>query len=308
MNRRRRSGGGTSGETSHPHPCAARHRRADPTGGAIGEKPNENAVASKLPEASRKAAPLRGRALSRGDADRQRRRYHAARAPHPCRGRHRRLRGHPGHPQAVHHPWHRPGAVVATGVRRLPRPNEAEVCRRLIERIAEGARVAFVSDAGTPLVSDPGYRLVRAAIAAGVPVVPIPGASAVLAALAVSGLPTDRFLFAGFLPAKQAARRRAIQALKPVQATLVLLESPRRLAASLADLAFVLGRARGGRRPRTHQAVRGRPPCDRCPIWPPPTMRPARRKGEVTLVIAPPATDARAPPRLTTMAPPSTGC
>ena len=119
--------------------------------------------------------------------------------------------------------------------------NEAEVGRRLIGRIAEGARVAVVSDAGTPLVSDPGYRLVRAAIEAGVPVVPIPGPSAVLAALAVSGLPPDRFFFAGFLPAKQAARRRAIEDLKPVPATLVLLESPRRLAATLADLALVLG-------------------------------------------------------------------
>jgi 16S rRNA (cytidine1402-2'-O)-methyltransferase len=119
--------------------------------------------------------------------------------------------------------------------------SEAALAERLVGRIQGGARVVLVSDAGTPLVSDPGFRLVGAAIAAGVAVVPVPGPSAVLAALSVAGLPTDRFLFAGFLPPKQTARRRAIQELRGIAATLVLLESPRRLAASLADLAAVLG-------------------------------------------------------------------
>jgi 16S rRNA (cytidine1402-2'-O)-methyltransferase len=119
--------------------------------------------------------------------------------------------------------------------------NEAAVTPGLVARMLAGERVALVADAGTPLVSDPGYRLVQAAITAGVAVVPVPGASAVLAALTVSGLATDRFCFAGFLPPKQAARRRALAALAAVPATLVFLESPRRLAAALSDMAAILG-------------------------------------------------------------------
>lgn len=111
----------------------------------------------------------------------------------------------------------------------------------LVRQLAAGARVALVSDAGTPLVSDPGYKLLRAAAAEGVAIVPVPGASAVLAALQVSALPPDRFLFAGFLPSKSAARKQAIAALAAVPATLVFYESGPRLAASLADLAAGLG-------------------------------------------------------------------
>lgn len=107
--------------------------------------------------------------------------------------------------------------------------------------LAEGKRVALVSDAGTPLVSDPGYRLVKAAAEAGFPVFPIPGASALLAGLSVAGLPTDRFLFAGFPPAKSAARRTFLEELAAVRATLVFFEGGSRLAASLADMAQVLG-------------------------------------------------------------------
>ena len=95
-------------------------------------------------------------------------------------------------------------------------------------------------------IADPGYRLAGEAIAAGHAVTAVPGASAVLAALAVAGLPTDRFLFAGFLPPRQSARRRALAELAAVPATLVFYESPRRLAASLADMAAVLGAARAG--------------------------------------------------------------
>ncbi|HVH02122.1 MAG TPA: 16S rRNA (cytidine(1402)-2'-O)-methyltransferase [Amaricoccus sp.] len=112
---------------------------------------------------------------------------------------------------------------------------------RLLAALAAGRSVALVSDAGTPMVADPGYRLANAAIAAGHPVTAVPGASAVLAGLAVAGLPTDRFLFAGFLPPRAAARRRALAPLAAVPATLVFYESPRRLAASLADMAAVLG-------------------------------------------------------------------
>lgn len=117
---------------------------------------------------------------------------------------------------------------------------------RLLEALARGKSVALVSDAGTPLVSDPGYRLVGEAIAAGHRVVPIPGASAPLAALAASGLPTDSFFFAGFLPHKQKARRDRLAELARVPGTLIFFESPRRLATSLADCAAVLGAARRG--------------------------------------------------------------
>jgi 16S rRNA (cytidine1402-2'-O)-methyltransferase len=111
----------------------------------------------------------------------------------------------------------------------------------VIERLAGGARIALVSDAGTPLVSDPGYRLVRAAAAAGLSVIPVPGASALLAALAISGLPTDRFLFAGFAPPKPAARKTFLGDFTAERATLVFYETGPRLAASLRDMAEVLG-------------------------------------------------------------------
>lgn len=112
---------------------------------------------------------------------------------------------------------------------------------RLMERLAEGAVLAQVSDAGTPLVSDPGYKLVEAALAAGHRVIPIPGASASLAALVAAGLPTDRFFFEGFLPAKSGARRTRISELKTLPATLIIYETGPRLDESLADLADVLG-------------------------------------------------------------------
>jgi 16S rRNA (cytidine1402-2'-O)-methyltransferase len=119
--------------------------------------------------------------------------------------------------------------------------NAERVRPRLIEHMKCGKAVALVSDAGTPLISDPGYKLVRAAAAAGIPVTALPGASAALAALVVSGLPSDRFLYAGFLPAKAAARRQALRELATVPATLIVYESARRLPAALADMAAVLG-------------------------------------------------------------------
>ncbi|MDB5463901.1 MAG: tetrapyrrole methylase family protein, partial [Phenylobacterium sp.] len=112
---------------------------------------------------------------------------------------------------------------------------------RALAALAEGKRVALISDAGTPLVSDPGYRIVREAAAEGFPVFPIPGASALLAGLSAAGLPTDRFLFAGFPPPKSAARRSFLEELAPIRATLVFFEGGSRLAASLADMAAVLG-------------------------------------------------------------------
>ena len=112
---------------------------------------------------------------------------------------------------------------------------------RLLARIEAGGAVALVSDAGTPLISDPGYKLVRAAGERGLKVVPIPGASAALAALMASGLPTDRFFFEGFLPARSGERRRRIEDLRTIPATLVLYESPHRLSDALTDLLDVMG-------------------------------------------------------------------
>jgi len=112
---------------------------------------------------------------------------------------------------------------------------------KVLAALSEGARVALISDAGTPLVSDPGYRLTIEAAAQGSSVFPIPGASAVMAGLVVAGLPTDRFLFAGFPPPRSAARRSFLEELAPVRATLIFFEGGSRLAESLTDMVRVLG-------------------------------------------------------------------
>lgn len=119
--------------------------------------------------------------------------------------------------------------------------NEDGIAGRIVARLLGGESLALVSDAGTPLVSDPGFRLVRAARAAGVKVSPVPGACAAIAALSVAGLPSDRFLFEGFLPAKAGARRERLQRLASETATLVFYESSHRIAESLADMAVVFG-------------------------------------------------------------------
>ncbi|HWU26367.1 MAG TPA: 16S rRNA (cytidine(1402)-2'-O)-methyltransferase [Rhizomicrobium sp.] len=119
--------------------------------------------------------------------------------------------------------------------------NAARERPRLIARLGHGERIVLVSDAGTPLISDPGYKLVREALRLGIHVEALPGASALLTALVISGLPTDRFLFAGFLPARTGERRNVLSELKSVPASLVFFESPQRLAESLADLAQILG-------------------------------------------------------------------
>ena len=126
---------------------------------------------------------------------------------------------------------------------------------RLIARLRAGQSVALVSDAGTPLVSDPGYKLAREALDAGLAVVSIPGPSASLAALTSSGLPTDTFLFAGFLPPKSGPRRARLEGLRAVPATLIFFETGPRLAKSLADMADVLGPARGSDRQGADQAA-----------------------------------------------------
>lgn len=112
---------------------------------------------------------------------------------------------------------------------------------RLLAKLRDGARIALVSDAGTPLVSDPGFKLVREALAEGLPVHAVPGPSAPLTALALAGLPSDRFLFAGFLPPKSAERKTVLGELKGLRATLIFFEAPQRLAECLADMHAVLG-------------------------------------------------------------------
>ena len=119
--------------------------------------------------------------------------------------------------------------------------NEAVRTPELLERLASGDSVAVVSEAGTPSISDPGYRLVEAAVAAGIAVEPIPGASALLAALVVSGLPTDAFVFEGFLPRRTGERRRRLESLASERRTIVVFESPHRVDACLADMVAVLG-------------------------------------------------------------------
>ena len=120
--------------------------------------------------------------------------------------------------------------------------HNAEAARpEILERLASGQAVALISDAGTPLISDPGYKLAVEAIAAGFAVFAAPGASALLAALASAGLPTDRFFFEGFLPPKSGARRTRINELAAIEATLIFYEAPSRIAESLADLALELG-------------------------------------------------------------------
>ncbi|MGI8560316.1 MAG: 16S rRNA (cytidine(1402)-2'-O)-methyltransferase [Luteimonas sp.] len=134
----------------------------------------------------------------------------------------------------AHHGIERP--LVA-----LHEHNEAEVADRLVERLLGGDTLALVSDAGTPLVSDPGFRLVRAAREAGVRVSPVPGPSALVAALSVAGLPSDRFVFEGFLPAKAAARRERLSRLAAEPRTLLFYESAHRIEATLADMAAGFG-------------------------------------------------------------------
>jgi 16S rRNA (cytidine1402-2'-O)-methyltransferase len=123
----------------------------------------------------------------------------------------------------------------------LQEHNEDQKAPRLVERMTKGESVALVSDAGTPLLSDPGFRLVQLAAEAGIEVVAVPGPSSVTAALSISGLATDRFVFEGFLPARQAARRKRLAELSREPRTLVVFESSHRVAESLSDLSAELG-------------------------------------------------------------------
>jgi 16S rRNA (cytidine1402-2'-O)-methyltransferase len=133
---------------------------------------------------------------------------------------------------------------IATALTSLHEHNEAHKSAELVARLARGESIALVSDAGTPLVSDPGFDLVAAARGAGIAVVAIPGACAAIAALSVAGLPTDRFVFEGFLPAKSAARSERLEQLAREQRTLIFYEAPHRLVEVLSDLARIFGAER----------------------------------------------------------------
>lgn len=130
---------------------------------------------------------------------------------------------------------------ISTPMFALHEHNELGQCAGLLQRVADGASLALISDAGTPLLSDPGYHLVRGARAQGLRVIPIPGPSALLAALSAAGLPTDRFVFEGFLPPKAVARRRRLETLAGETRTLVLFEAPHRLLEAISDLVEVFG-------------------------------------------------------------------
>lgn len=136
---------------------------------------------------------------------------------------------------------------IATPLTALHEHNERTAVASLIAKLRAGANIALISDAGTPLVSDPGFRLVRAAREAGIDVVPVPGACAAIAALSVAGLPSDRFVFEGFLPAKAMARRARLRELVDETRTLVIYESSHRIAESCADLRDALGPEREAR-------------------------------------------------------------
>jgi len=168
--------------------------------------------------------------------------------------------------------------------------NAREARPKLLARLARGEAVALISDAGTPAISDPGYKLIAEARAAGVPVYAIPGASALTAALAVAGLPTDAVVYLGFLPAKSAARRRILRQYARVPASLVIYESPHRLAKALADLAAELGERETAvcrELTKRFEEVRRGMLTELANAY-----REASVKGEIVLVIAPPGGDA----------------
>lgn len=169
--------------------------------------------------------------------------------------------------------------------------HNAEQARpKILEKLAQGASIALVSDAGTPLISDPGFKLVREVSAAGFPVIALPGPSSVLAALSVAALPTDRFFFEGFLPSKQTARRNRLSELARIDATLVMFESGARLQDSLQDLAGIMGEREAAicrEMTKLHEEVRRATVNELAAI-----ADTLETRGEFVLVIGPPAADA----------------
>jgi 16S rRNA (cytidine1402-2'-O)-methyltransferase len=176
---------------------------------------------------------------------------------------------------------------IATQLAAYHEHNSDEALPKIMARLAAGEAVALVSDAGTPLVSDPGYRLVQAAIEAGIAVTAVPGASSALTALSLAGLPTDRFFFEGFLQQKQKARQKRIAELASIPATLILFETGPRIAESLADLAADLGPRKAAvcrELTKLHEEVR-RAPLDALASH---YAGDAETRGEFVIVVAPP--------------------
>jgi 16S rRNA (cytidine1402-2'-O)-methyltransferase len=175
---------------------------------------------------------------------------------------------------------------IARPTRALHEHNERRATGSILARLREGSDVALISEAGTPLISDPGFRLVRAALEAGIRVIPIPGPCALISALVVSGLPTDRFVFEGFLPAKSGARRNRLEDLRHEARTIVFFEAPHRILASLRDMRAILGPERGVTLAReiskTHETVRSGTLAEVL-AWA--SHDPNQRKGEITLVV-----------------------
>jgi 16S rRNA (cytidine1402-2'-O)-methyltransferase len=165
--------------------------------------------------------------------------------------------------------------------------NAPQMRPKILGRLAQGELVALVSDAGTPLVSDPGYKLVREAIAAGANIIALPGPSAVLAGLTLSGLPSDHFLFAGFLPSRTGERKNALEELKGIGATLIFFESAQRLSESLAAMAEVLGdrpAAMTRELTKLHEEVRRGSLTELAAHY----EKAGAPRGEVTLLVGPP--------------------
>jgi len=169
--------------------------------------------------------------------------------------------------------------------------NAALARPKILEKLAQGASVALVSDAGTPLISDPGFKLVREACALGHAVIALPGPSSVLAALAVAALPTDRFFFEGFLPSKPTARRARLAELARIDATLVMFESGNRVQDTLADLAAIMGARDAAvcrEMTKLHEEIRRAPLAELAQA-----AATLETRGEFVLVIGPPAADAQ---------------
>ncbi|MFK7829176.1 MAG: 16S rRNA (cytidine(1402)-2'-O)-methyltransferase [Congregibacter sp.] len=164
----------------------------------------------------------------------------------------------------------------------------AQVAANLVQRIAVGGSIALVSDAGTPMISDPGYRLVRAVQEAGHAVVPIPGACAAIAALSAAGLPSDRFSFQGFLPSRAEARKRRLEALAVSPVTLIFYEAPHRLKATLADMQEIVGGEREAAIAReiskAYETIRRGAVSELC-VWV--GEDPNQTRGEIVLLLGP---------------------
>ena len=179
---------------------------------------------------------------------------------------------------------------LAATLRQYHEHNAEQARPKILEALARGSSIALVSDAGTPLISDPGFKLVREVSAAGFPVIALPGPSSVLAALSVAALPTDRFFFEGFLPSKQNARRTRLSELARIDATLVMFESGARVQESLQDLASVMGTRDAAicrEMTKLHEEVRRASVSELAAM-----SDTLETRGEFVLVIGPPAADA----------------